>query len=70
MWVAACDEFKIKITAKQAQPAVLEYRHRQGHTTAIPEVKESPSFSQDAFVDAITEWIIADDQVCKITIIF
>lgn len=66
-WIAACDKLEIKITAKSAQRAVTDYRQRQGESSqSSPDAKAkngSPPFSQEAFVDAIVEFIVANDQV-------
>ena len=66
-WVKTCDKFKISITAQVAQKAVNAYRQRHGQTqesanlsAGLPHVRE---YSREAFVDAIVEWIVADDQV-------
>lgn len=68
VWVAGCDQLKILIKAKEAKPFVDDYRARKEHTTAgasdpKPEEKRT-EFSQEAFVDAIVEFIVGDDQVC------
>jgi hypothetical protein len=65
-WISNCDRLKIPITAKAAQDAVRDYRTRQGQAYSQPlstnPIARAP-FSQDAFVDAIMNFIIADDQV-------
>lgn len=69
-WISACDKLEIKITAKSAQRAVHEYRQRQHQSSEGDSSTESKSsshtFSQEAFVDAIVEFIVADDQVCHL----
>ncbi|KAJ7463220.1 hypothetical protein FB451DRAFT_1043180, partial [Mycena latifolia] len=67
-WVEGCDKLKITIKAKEAIKHVEEYRNRKQHTTGTapnpkPETKRT-AFSQEAFVDAIVEFIVGDDQVC------
>jgi hypothetical protein len=69
-WVRTCDKFEISITAQVAQKAVNAYRQRHGQPQEstdhdgsegpVPRVRE---YSRQAFVDAIVEWIVADDQV-------
>lgn len=69
-WVETCDKFKISITAQVAQKAVNAYQQRRGQPQEsanfsagpVPHVRE---YSREAFVDAIVEWIVADDQVCS-----
>ena len=69
-WVETCDKFKISITAQVAQKAVNAFQQRRGqpqeslnHSEGpVPHVRE---YSREAFVDAIVEWIVADDQVCS-----
>ncbi|KAF8868234.1 hypothetical protein CPB84DRAFT_1697018, partial [Gymnopilus junonius] len=66
-WVEACDRFKIAITAAAAQQRIAEYRKGKGQptaqsTSASDRPTDIPNFSRETFVDAITEFIIADDQ--------
>ena len=65
-WVDTCDKFKISIMAQVAQKAINAYRQRRGQ----PQTDDSQApplqvrqYSREAFVDAIVEWIVADDQV-------
>jgi hypothetical protein len=68
-WVDSCDEFKILITAAKAQEPVASYHTSKGQrpSQSNPRVgdrpPDMPEYSYEAFVDAITEFIIADDQV-------
>jgi len=67
-WVETCDKFKISITAQVAQKAVNAYRQRRGQPQEASSRSEGPvphvrEYSREAFVDAIVEWIVADDQV-------
>lgn len=66
-WVDTCDRFKILITATAAQAAVAEYRRSKGEPVAAKpgpdERRGVPDYSPEAFLDAITEFIVADDQV-------
>jgi hypothetical protein len=68
VWVAGCDQLNIPIKAKEAKPFVDDYRARKEHTAAgasDPKPQEKRTeFSQEAFVDAIVEFIVGDDQVC------
>ncbi|KAF7334741.1 HAT family dimerization domain-containing protein [Mycena sanguinolenta] len=65
-WVEGCDQLKIPITAKEAAPHVEQYRIRKnqktGSTSTQEPGKKRTKFSQEAFVDAIVEWIVSDDQ--------
>ena len=66
-WVDECDKHGYKITAKEAQAAVDSYRRRRGQTRAQVGADPGPrkKYSNEAFVDALAEFIIADDQVTK-----
>lgn len=67
VWVEGCDTFNIEITAQNAKGPVAEYRMRKQQGGAQSEGSGRPDdlndFSHEAFVDAITQFIIADDQV-------
>jgi hypothetical protein len=59
-WVTACDDRNIEITAQEAQPAIDAYRKLPGKTV----LEDSrPEYSKEAFIDALVEFIVADDQV-------
>jgi len=65
-WVSSCDQLKILITAKAVQDVVCNYRTRQGQAYSQPSSTYSITcspFSQEAFVNAIMDFIIANDQV-------
>ncbi|PPQ99786.1 LOW QUALITY PROTEIN: hypothetical protein CVT26_009163, partial [Gymnopilus dilepis] len=67
VWVEACDKFKITITAAAAQQCIAQYRQSKGQPTAqstpsSDRPADIPNFSRETFVDAVTEFIIADDQ--------
>ena len=66
-WISACDAQKIPITAKEAQPALAEYRTHQGMSPeGAPHANtQRRTYTPDKFVEAIVEWIVADDQVCS-----
>lgn len=74
VWVAGCDQLNINIKAKEAKPHVDEYRRRKQQTTGAAPTEEPgkkrTSFSKEAFVDAIVEFIAADDQVSFKRVIF
>ncbi|KAJ6571335.1 hypothetical protein B0H19DRAFT_1346609, partial [Mycena capillaripes] len=66
-WVEGCDQLKIPITAKDALPFVDAYRvrkHQKSGTTpnSDPAGKKRTAFLQEAFVDALVEFIVGDDQ--------
>jgi hypothetical protein len=60
-WVTSCDDLKIEITAQAAIPAVKKFRQEPVDT---PLESERPEYSKEAFVEAILEFIVGDDQVC------
>lgn len=60
-WVASCDDLKIEITAQAALPAVKKFRQGPVDT---PLEAECVEYSKEAFVEAILEFIVGDDQVC------
>jgi len=65
-WISSCDWLKIPITAKAVQNAVCDYRTRQRQAYSQPSSTYSIScspFSQEAFVNVVMNFIIADDQV-------
>ncbi len=59
MWVTACDKLNINITAKDAANVVARHHQETG------SISSKTSFSKEAFVDAIVEFIVANDQVCN-----
>ncbi|KAG2338126.1 hypothetical protein BDR05DRAFT_842342, partial [Suillus weaverae] len=61
-WIAACDQLKIMITAKCAQPAIGLYRkHHSGTCGPVNNNISRAAFSPAAFVDAILEFVVGDD---------
>jgi hypothetical protein len=60
-WVTSCDDLKIEITAQAAIPAVKKFHQEPVNT---PLESEHPEYSKEAFVEAIHEFIVGDDQVC------
>ncbi|KAJ7030540.1 hypothetical protein C8F04DRAFT_961485, partial [Mycena alexandri] len=65
-WVEGCDKLKIPINAKEASKHVDAYRSRKGQKTGASSNSEPgqkrTEFSQEAFVDALVEFIVGDDQ--------
>ena len=72
LWVEGCDKFKIPIVAEKAKGPVANYCASKGEDSQTTSAGDRPpniqEYSYEAFVDAITEFIIADDQVCYICI--
>ena len=62
-WVSSCDAANIKIKARTVQVEINEYRQSRGEATSEGNWKQWKTFSKEAFVDAIVEFIVADDQV-------
>ncbi|KAJ7185958.1 hypothetical protein C8R46DRAFT_881956, partial [Mycena filopes] len=69
-WVASCDKLKIEITSVEARAAVDEYCQRQGQPTlgsgTSTNSKGRPTFTHEAFVDTIVEFIVGDDQAINV----
>ena len=65
LWIEGCDKLHIPITAKDAQRVVLDYQCQNGQASVntAEDSKMRRPFSHEAFVDAIIEFIVADDQV-------
>jgi len=61
----ACEDLSIEITAKEARLFVDDYLKQKGRSRANQSGSKTkrPKFTQEAFVDAIVEFIVADDQV-------
>lgn len=67
-WFEACEKLNISIVAKKAVEALRDFQRRKGQLTTntiTPNAESYPRavYSPQAFVDAITEFIVADDQV-------
>ena len=62
-WVSTCDDLKIPITAVGALPSVRKFRNEPADAST-PLESERPEYSKAAFVDALVEFIVGDDQVC------
>jgi len=61
-WSEACDASRIKITGTAALAALKAFKNESGDTLDSEHVP----FSQEAFVNAIAEFIIAEDLVSKL----
>ncbi|KZT25935.1 hypothetical protein NEOLEDRAFT_1199686, partial [Neolentinus lepideus HHB14362 ss-1] len=61
-WIQACDKLQISIKAKEALKAVADYRRRQGQAPVSDSMQMRRPFSDAAFLDAIVEFIVANDQ--------
>ncbi|KAF7326526.1 HAT family dimerization domain-containing protein [Mycena venus] len=67
-WVEGCDQLKISIKAKEAKKHVEAYRAHKHQKTAgeksNPEQgKQRTPFSQEAFVDALVDFIVENEQL-------
>ena len=60
-WVTSCDNLGIEITTQAALPFVKKFRQEPADT---PLESERPKYTKEAFVEAILEFIVGDDQVC------
>ena len=60
-WVPACQDLNIWISAAAAMPSVRKFLNEPEDT---PLESEHPKYSKEAFVDALVEFIVGDDQVC------
>jgi hypothetical protein len=63
-WVTGCDDLNIKITAQAALPAVREFHNEPEPTSLEGECQE---YIKEAFVEAILEFVVGDDQICLIS---
>ncbi|KAK0448803.1 hypothetical protein EV421DRAFT_1733051 [Armillaria borealis] len=65
-WIAACDELKIKISAKNAKEALWAYREENGDTGTednMPHAHRSrDNFTRESFINAIMTLVVGDDQ--------
>ncbi|KAK0460198.1 uncharacterized protein EV420DRAFT_1641527 [Desarmillaria tabescens] len=66
LWVTACDRLGTLIKGNGTK-AAEKFRKANGMTmpsdASCSDTSSIPEFSHDAFIDAIIEWIIADDQL-------
>ena len=58
-WLSKCERLQIRITAKDALAAIAAF---QG-TRTESQTQQSPKFTQERFVNALAEFIVATDQV-------
>jgi hypothetical protein len=63
-WVTSYDDLDINITAEGALPAVYEFCVEPEPTLLEGKHQE---YTKEAFVEAILEFIVGDDQVCVIS---
>ena len=65
---AWADKLEVPITAAAVKCQVTQHRLRQGsrrghQTRSDSNTPQPQTYSEEAFVDALVEWIVADDQV-------
>ena len=60
-WVTSCESLKIPITATAALAAISKFHNE---LVATPLEAEQPQYSKEAFIDAIVDFVVGDDQVC------
>jgi hypothetical protein len=63
IWIEACKRFGVEITAKEARPHLNSYLRRKGREPVDEADIHRVPYSYEAFVDAIVEWVVSDDQV-------
>ncbi|KZT27266.1 hypothetical protein NEOLEDRAFT_1193291 [Neolentinus lepideus HHB14362 ss-1] len=66
-WIDTCDRMGIRIKAQQSQHVVAAFHRRHNQHDLLNEMTNAmstdrPLFSGEAFLDAIVEFIVADDQ--------
>ncbi len=68
MWVSTCDKLNTLIKGNGTK-AAEKFQKANGMATpsdtSCSDISSVPKFSHDVFIDAIVEWIIANDQVCN-----
>jgi len=71
-WVEECDKRDIKITAAEVKPSVDSYWRWKGQMHSCPGADPctQKKYSNEAFVDVLAEFIIADDQVTMFCVFF
>jgi len=60
-WVKLCEDLNIPIIAPAALRAIHKFRKEPVPT---PLESERPQYSREAFIDAIVDFVVGDDQVC------
>ena len=63
MWVSICDQKGITIKAKMIARKLEAYHSARGESVKQDNSTTRQKYSKEAFVDAIVEWIVTDDQV-------
>lgn len=67
-WVTTCDQLHIPINSNAAAEYVRNFRNEPPSTSLE---SERPEYSKEAFIDAIVDFVVGDDQVCgKFHLIF
>ena len=67
-WVTTCDQLHIPINSNAAAEHVRNFRKEPAPTSLE---SERPEYSKEAFIDAIVDFVVGDDQVCgKFHLIF
>lgn len=70
IWVNSCDHLGIPISGKPFITAAETFRRQRdggdGSNGLAPDNNSCPSFSPEAFVDAIMDFIVGDDQASHI----
>lgn len=58
-WLSECKKLQIRITAKDALAAIIAFQgtRNESHT------QQRPKFTQEHFINALAEFIVATDQV-------
>lgn len=62
-WFKACEKLSISITAKCAQAKLAQFQGRPQETRDTAQSASRKCFSNETFLDALVEFIAADDQV-------
>jgi hypothetical protein len=60
-WITSCESLNISITSAAAIQAISKFRNEPPSTTLD---LERPPYSKEAFINAILEFVVGDDQVC------
>lgn len=68
-WVACCDHLKIQIGGEEFQADVNRVRQQKPNQSGNDGLESRLAFSAEAFVDAIIDFVVGDDQVSLITLI-
>jgi hypothetical protein len=65
-WIEGCERLQLKIRSKDALQAIAAHRGVRAESQA----QQRPQFTQENFVNALAEFIIATDQVYLIWSLF